>query len=58
MESEFRVNEFRVLDIDPRLDITKRFSQAPRYDVHIKREITTKLGLVDGDLIEIKGKIK
>lgn len=49
-------NEFRVIDIDPRLDFTRRFSQAPKCGVHLNREVVDKMGLVDGDLIEIKGK--
>ena len=49
-------NEFRVIDVDSMLDITRRFSQAPRCDIHLNREVTDKIGLVDGDLVEVKGK--
>lgn len=49
-------SEFKVIDIDSRLDITGRFSQTPRYDVHLNREVANKIGLADGDLVEIKGK--
>lgn len=49
-------NEFRVIDVDSILDITRRFSQAPRCDVHLNREVIGKIGLVDGDLVEVKGK--
>lgn len=49
-------NEFKVIDIDSGLGITRRFSQTPRCDVHLNREAISKIGLVDGDLIEVKGK--
>ena len=49
-------NEFRVLTIDSRLDIAQRFQQTPKYEAQLSREITNKLGFVDGDLIEITGK--
>lgn len=43
--------EFKVIDIDP-----GRFSQTPRCDSHLNKEVISKMGLTDGDLIEIKGK--
>ena len=49
-------NEFRVVDIDSKLDITRHFSQTPRCNVQLNREVINKIGFVDGDLIEIKGK--
>jgi hypothetical protein len=49
-------NEFRVFTIDSRLDIAQRFQQTPKYEAQLSREITNKLGFVDGDLIEITGK--
>ena len=49
-------NEFRVFTIDSRLDIAQRFQQTPKYEAQLSREITNKLGFVDGDIIEITGK--
>jgi hypothetical protein len=49
-------NEFRVSTIKSRLDIAGRFQQTPKYEVQLSREVSNKLGFVDGDLIEINGK--
>lgn len=49
-------NEFKVVDIDSALDISKRFSQAPRCDIQLSREVVNKMGFSEGDLIEVRGK--
>jgi transitional endoplasmic reticulum ATPase len=49
-------NEFRVLTIDSRLDITQHFQQTPKYEAQLSKAIANKLGFVDGELIEITGK--
>jgi len=48
--------ELKVIDIDSRLDITGRFSQVPRCDIQLHSEVIGKIGINDGDLIEVKGK--
>jgi hypothetical protein len=50
------INEYQVIAIDSKIDLTERFNQTPKYEARLGREITNKLGLSDGDLIEIKGK--
>jgi transitional endoplasmic reticulum ATPase len=49
-------SEFKVVDVDSRLGITRHLSQTPRCDVQLNREVVNKIGLVDGDLIELRGK--
>jgi len=49
-------NAFRVVAIDPRLDIARHFQQTPTREVQLDKEVTVKLGVADGDLIEVKGK--
>ncbi len=49
-------SEFRVMAIDPRLDVSGRLQQTPRCEAQLNREIANKLGFIDGDLLEIKGK--
>lgn len=49
-------SEFRVMAIDPRLDVSGRLQQTPKCEVQLNREIANKLGFIDGDLLEIKGK--
>ncbi|MDQ1279945.1 MAG: transitional endoplasmic reticulum ATPase [Thermoproteota archaeon] len=49
-------NEFKVIDIEFALDISKRFSQTPRCDIQLSKEVINKMGFSEGDLIEIKGK--
>jgi hypothetical protein len=48
-------NEFKVIAVDEKLNLARRFQQTPRYDAQLGAEIIDKMGLVDGDLIEIKG---
>ena len=49
-------NEFKVIAVDVRLDLAGRFQQTPRYVAQLGTEIISKMGFVNGDLIEIKGK--
>jgi hypothetical protein len=49
-------NEFNVIAVDVKLNLAGRFQQTPRYDAQLGTEIIDKMGFVDGDLIEIKGK--
>lgn len=49
-------NEFRVHAVDSKLNLSGRFQQTPRYEVHLNKEIANKLGFIDGDLIEVRGK--
>lgn len=49
-------NQFRVHAVDSKLNISGRFQQTPRYEVHLNKEIANKLGFIEGDLIEIRGK--
>ena len=50
------VNEFRVIAVDSRLNISSRFHQTPICEAQLSREIISKMDFVDGDLLEIKGK--
>jgi hypothetical protein len=49
-------NEFKVIAVDVRLDLAGRFQQTPKYVAQLGTEIIGKMGFVNGDLIEIKGK--
>ena len=49
-------NQFRVQAVDSRLNLSGRFQQTPRYVVHLNKEVANKLGFIDGDLIEVRGK--
>ena len=48
--------EFRVMPIDSRLNFVEPFQQIRRYEAQLKKEIIGKMGFMDGDFLEIKGK--
>jgi len=50
------VNEFRVIAVDSRLNISSRFHQTPICEAQLNKQIINKMNFVDGDLLEIKGK--
>ena len=47
--------ELQVVAVDSRIDITGRFNVAPKFEVHLSRDVVNKMGLADGDFIEIRG---
>ena len=47
--------ELHVASFDSRPDIVKRFHNTPKYEVQLHKEVVDKLGLLDGDLVEISG---
>ena len=49
-------NEFKVIAVDVKLDLAGRFQQTPKSVAQLGTEIIGKMGFVEGDLIEIKGK--
>lgn len=49
-------HEFRVIAVDTRLGSSRSFQQTPKYEAQLNREITGKIGLMEGDLIEVTGR--
>ncbi len=49
-------NAFKVSPIKSRLDLAGRFQSTPKYEAYLSREVSNKLGFVNGDWIEVQGK--
>jgi hypothetical protein len=47
--------ELQVIAVDSRIDITGRFNTAPKFEAQLSRDVVNKMGLADGDFIEIRG---
>ncbi|MHA2405421.1 MAG: hypothetical protein ACXACH_01560 [Candidatus Hermodarchaeia archaeon] len=47
--------ELQVIAVDSRIDIAGRFNTSPKFEAQLSRDVVNKMGLADGDFIEIRG---